>query len=252
MSKRDRSVSLRDVLLAVIGLLVAWQLASMLLDTPVLPPPTDVLRAFVRELPKDLGRHTLVSAWRVVASILVAVVAAVPAGLALGLSPTADRFVAPIIYLVYPIPKIVFLPVILLLLGIGNVSKVFIIALILFFQMLVVVRDEAANIRPELIASVRSLGAGRRAIFRFVYLPACLPAVLTSLRVSIGTAIAVLFFAESFATTSGLGYYIIVETWGRLAYAEMYAGVLAMSLLGLTLYFVVDGLERKLCPWLSV
>jgi NitT/TauT family transport system permease protein len=245
-------VSLRDLIFAIAGLLALWQLASMLIDKPILPPPCEVLLALVMALPEDLGLHLLVSTWRVVASILLAVVTAVPAGLALGLSPTADRIAAPIIYLLYPIPKIVFLPVILLLLGIGNVSKVFIIALILFFQMLVVVRDEAANLRPELIASVRSLGAGRRAIFGFVYLPACLPAVLTSLRVSIGTAIAVLFFAESFATTSGLGYYIIVETWGRLAYAEMYAGVVAMSLLGLMLYFVVDGLERRLCPWLAV
>jgi NitT/TauT family transport system permease protein len=126
-----------------------------------------------------------------------------------------------------------------------------VISLILFFQILVVVRDEAANLRPELIASVRSLGAGRRALLRFVYLPACLPSVLTSLRVSIGTAIAVLFFAESFATTSGLGYYIIVETWGRLAYAEMYAGVVGMSLLGLALYLVVDRLQRRMCPWLT-
>jgi NitT/TauT family transport system permease protein len=72
----------------------------------------------------------------------------------------------------YPIPKIVFLPIILLLLGVGNLSKIFVICLILFFQMLVVVRDEAASLRPELIASVRSLGAGRRAPIRYVYLPA--------------------------------------------------------------------------------
>lgn len=242
----------RDVLLAIVGLLTAWQLASMLIDRPVLPPPWEVFGAFIAELSQDLGHHTAVSAARVVASILLAVVAAVPAGLALGLSPAADRLAKPLIYLLYPIPKIVFLPVVLLLLGIGNASKVFIIALILFFQILVVVRDEAANLRPELIASVRSLGAGRRAIFRFVYLPACLPAVLTSLRVSIGTAIAVLFFAESFATNSGLGYYIIVETWGRLAYPEMYAGVMAMSLLGLALYFIVDRLQARLCPWLAV
>jgi ABC-type nitrate/sulfonate/bicarbonate transport system permease component len=252
VSRRDRSVSLRDLLLAIAGLLALWQLASMLIDRPVLPPPLEVFRAFFLALPEGLGRHLLVSAWRVVASILLAVAAAVPAGLALGLSPAADRIAAPIIYLLYPIPKIVFLPVVLLLLGIGNVSKVFIIALILFFQILVVVRDEAASLRPELMASVRSLGAGRRALFGFVYLPACLPAVLTSLRVSIGTAIAVLFFAESFATTSGLGYYIIIEAWGRLAYPEMYAGVIAMSLLGLLLYSIVDGMERRLCPWLAV
>jgi NitT/TauT family transport system permease protein len=234
----------RDLVLATIGLLLLWQLAAMLIDRPVLPPPWEVLITFARELPSGLGGHTLVSAGRVIASILVAVALAVPAGLALGLSPAADRIAAPAIYLLYPIPKIVFLPIILLLLGIGNVSKVFIIALILFFQILVVVRDEATNIRPELIASVRSLGAGRRAVFRFVYLPASLPGVLTALRVSIGTAIAVLFFAESFATTSGLGYYIIVESWGRLAYPEMYAGVVAMSLLGLFLYFAVDFLQK--------
>ena len=241
----------RDLLLATAGLLVFWQLASLAVNKPVLPPPWEVLRAFALELPEDLGMHMLVSGWRVVASIAIAVALALPAGLGLGLSPGANRLAGPAIYLLYPIPKIVFLPVILLLLGIGNLSKVFVISLILFFQILVVVRDEAANLRPELIASVRSLGAGRRALFRFVYLPACLPAVLTSLRVGIGTAIAVLFFAESFATTSGLGYYIIVETWGRLAYAEMYAGVVGMSLLGLALYFVVDRLQRRICPWLT-
>jgi NitT/TauT family transport system permease protein len=242
----------RDLLLGAVGVLAFWQLASMLINQPVLPPPWEVLRAFVLALPEELGRHILVSAWRVVASIAIAIAFAVPVGLGLGLSPTANRLAAPIIYLLYPIPKIVFLPVILLLLGIGNLSKISVISLILFFQMLVVVRDEAASLRPELIASVRSLGAGRRALFRYVYFPACLPAVLTSLRVSIGTAIAVLFFAESFATTSGLGYYIIIETWGRLDYAEMYAGVVAMSLLGLALYFAVDSIQRRMCPWLPV
>jgi NitT/TauT family transport system permease protein len=112
------------------------------------------------------------------------------------------------------------------------------------------VRDQASALRPELIYSVRSLGAGRRALFRFVYLPATVPAALTALRVSIGTAVAVLFFAESFATTSGLGYYIIVESWGRLAYPEMYAGVIAMSVLGLLLYIAADRLERRLAPWM--
>jgi NitT/TauT family transport system permease protein len=241
----------RDLFLATVGLLAFWQLAAMIIGKPVLPAPWEVLRAFIVDLPQELGKHMLVSAWRVVASIAFSIACALPIGLSLGLSPTANRLAAPLIYLLYPIPKIVFLPVILLLLGIGNLSKIFIISLILFFQMLVVVRDEAANLRPELIASVRSLGAGRRALFRYVYLPACLPAVLTSLRVSIGTAIAVLFFAESFATTSGLGYYIIVETWGRLDYAGMYAGVVAMSLLGLALYFAVDSIQRRMCPWLE-
>ncbi|NOZ30292.1 MAG: ABC transporter permease subunit [Chloroflexi bacterium] len=242
----------RDVLLAAIGVIILWQGLAWGVHRDVLPTPYQVFRALLVELPRGLGRHFLVSAWRVVASVIVAVATAVPAGLVLGQSPALNRIFSPFIYIIYPIPKIVFLPIILLFLGVGDRSKIFIIALILFFQVLVVVRDEAGGIRPELLYSVRSLGAGRRALFRFVYLPATLPAVLTALRVSVGTAVAVLFFAESFATTSGLGYYIIVESWGRLAYPEMYAGVVAMSVLGLMLYFVIDRLERWLCPWLFV
>jgi len=242
----------RDLLWGALALLVIWQIAAMLVRVEILPGPAAVAEALVRELPRGLGRHFLVSGWRVVASIALAMLLAVPAGLALGQSPSLDRFIAPVVYILHPIPKIVFLPIILLFLGIGNASKIFMIFLILFFTILVVVRDQARTLRPELLYSVRSLGAGRRALFRFVYLPAALPAGLTALRVSIGTAIAVLFFAESFATTSGLGYYIITESWGRLAYPEMYAGVVAMSVLGLLLYFGVDWLEKRLAPWMFV
>jgi NitT/TauT family transport system permease protein len=240
----------RDLLLGTLALVVLWQLLSWLLDTEVMPGPWATVKALVAAAPRGLVRHFLTSGYRVVAGIVLAMLAAVPVGLMLGQSPALNRFFSPILYITYPIPKIVFLPVILLLLGIGDTSKIFIIFIILFFQILVVVRDQAAALRPELLYSVRSLGAGRRALFRFVYLPATVPGALTALRVSIGTAVAVLFFAESFATTSGLGYYIIVDSWGRLAYADMYAGVVAMSLLGLLLYFVVDRLERVLAPWM--
>ncbi len=240
----------RDLLFALLVIFAAWETVSLAVNISILPPPTEVLLVFFQRLPNELGWHFLVSTWRVVASILLAVATAVPLGMAMGQMPQLDKVIAPFVYVFYPIPKIVFLPIFLLILGIGNVSKIGIISLILFFQILVVVRDEARALRPELILSVRSLGAGRRALFRYVYLPACLPAALTAVRVSIGTAVAVLFFAESFATTSGLGYYIIVETWGKLDYPGLYSGVLAMSLLGLMLYGVTDRLERKLCPWM--
>lgn len=245
-------MSRRNLLLGTLALIVLWQLLSLALHTEVLPGPWTTAKAFVAAVPHGLLRHFLVSSYRVIAGIFLAMLFALPFGLVLGQSQSLNRLFSPIVYITYPIPKIVFLPVILLLFGIGDTSKIFIIFIILFFQILVVVRDQAAALRPELIYSVRSLGAGRRALFRFVYLPATVPAALTALRVSIGTAVAVLFFAESFATTSGLGYYIISDSWQRLAYPEMYAGVIAMSLLGLLLYFVVDGLERVLAPWMFV
>ncbi len=243
----------RDLALASLALLLLWQLLSWLLRLDVLPGPWQVLRAFVAQLltSRGLAWHFLVSLWRVGISVVIAMALAVPAGLVMGQSPTLNRIFAPFVYIVYPIPKIVLLPVVLVLFGIGDTSKVLLIVLILFFQIVVVVRDQASALRPELIYSVRSLGAGRRALFRFVYLPATIPAALTALRISVGVAVAVLFFAESFATTSGLGYYIMAS-WGRLAYPEMYAGVIAMSLLGLLFYFLVDFLERRLAPWLFI
>jgi len=239
----------RDLLYAVLALLVLWQLAAWAINKPILPSPLLVGIAFVKELNGDLPLHFLVSLWRVAASTLLAVALAAPAGLILGQSPRLNRLLSPLVYLLYPIPKVVFVPVVLLLFGIGDLPKIVIIFIILFFQVLVLVRDQAAALRPELIQSVRSLGAGRRALFRFVYLPASLPAVLTALRQSVGTAVAVLYVAELFATQKGLGYYIYYNGSTLFDYSAMYAGIVAMSLLGLGLYFTVDWLERRLCPW---
>jgi len=233
---------------AIIGLLMffaIWQVLAWIIRRPIMPSPLEVLPIFGASLFGNLGIHFLASSGRVLAAIGVAVVTAVPIGLGLGQLPKVNRIFATLIAIVYPIPKIVFLPVIYVLMGITDISKIFLIALIIFFHILVVVRDEAANLHPELILSVRSLGAGRRALFRYVYFPASLPAVLTALRVSVGTAIAVLFIAEQSLTTYGLGYYIVIETYQVLRYPEMYAGILAMSLLGLVLYFVIYNLELK-------
>ncbi len=247
MKKRPHASS---TLYGVLMFLCLWQALAWIVHRPIMPSPVEVLPVFLLSMAGELGLHFLASAGRVLASIGLAVACAVPLGLILGQAPRLNRLFSPLIAIVYPIPKIVFLPVIFVLMGITDFSKIFLISLIIFFQILVVVRDEAANLRPELIMSVRSLGAGRRALFRYVYLPASIPAVLTALRVSVGTAVAVLFIAEQSLTTHGLGYYIVVETYQVLLYTEMYAGILAMSLLGLLLYVVIHGIERQVAPHL--
>jgi ABC-type nitrate/sulfonate/bicarbonate transport system permease component len=242
----------RDLLYAALAILAFWYLLAVLIHQPVLPTPLQVAAVFIPEILRGgLAVHFLVSLWRVLASTLLAILTAAPAGLVLGQSPRWDRFFKPVIYLLYPIPKVVLVPILLLLFGIGDFPKIIIIYIILFFQILVLVRDQAAAIRPELITSVRSLGAGRRALFRYVFLPASLPAILTALRQSIGTSVAVLYIAELFATEKGLGYYIYLQGSTLFNYPAMYAGIVAMSLLGLSLYFSVDWLERRLCPWLE-
>jgi ABC-type nitrate/sulfonate/bicarbonate transport system permease component len=239
----------REVLLSALGLILLWQVTAMLINRPILPAPWEVFMAFFQELGKSLLIHFGVSLWRVGAGMALSVLAAVPAGLAIGGSVRMNRIFSPIIYLLYPIPKVVFVPIVFLFLGIGDTAKITIIFLILFFQIIVLVRDQAAGLPPQLLQSLQSLGAGRRAMFRFVYLPASLPAILTALRQSIGTAVAVLYITELFATKYGLGYYIYYNGSTLFNYPAMYAGVVAMSLLGLGMYYAVDWAERKLCKW---
>ncbi|KPJ76905.1 MAG: ABC transporter permease [Deltaproteobacteria bacterium SG8_13] len=241
----NKNIHPQSAVLGFLLFLLLWQLISLAVDRPILPSPLKVMPMFVMELPGVLGLHLLASAGRVLAAIGLAVITAAPAGLVLGQMPKLDRLFSPLIAITYPIPKIVLLPVIYVLMGITDISKIILIATIIFFQILVVVRDEAASLKPELILSVRSLCAGRRALFRYVYLPASIPAVLTALRISIGTAIAVLFIAEQSLTTYGLGYYIVVETYQVLRYPEMFTGILAMGLLGVVLYFTVASIEFR-------
>ncbi|MCB0101006.1 MAG: ABC transporter permease [Anaerolineales bacterium] len=239
----------RDVLFAAAAIFVIWQITAMIVSMSILPTPLTVLVVFFNELQNGLFTHFAVSLWRVTAGMLLSVLVAAPAGLVIGGSKRLNRIFSPIIYLLYPIPKVVFVPVVILFLGIGDTSKIMIMFLILFFQIVVLVRDQASGIAPQLIQSLQSLGAGRRALFRFVYLPASLPAILTALRQSIGTAVAVLYITELSATKYGLGYYIYYRGSTLLDYPSMYAGVIAMSLLGLGMYFSVDWLERKWCTW---
>lgn len=240
----------REIFLAGLLLMFFWAILAALIQQPILPSPISVAQALWEEIIHgEILLHFGASLWRVISSTFLAIIAAAPAGLVLGQSRKLNQFFAPMIYILYPIPKVVLVPIVLLFFGIGDLPKIIIIFLILFFQILVLVRDQAANIRPELIHSVRSLGAGRRALFRYVYLPASLPAILTALRQSVGTAVAVLYIAELFATQRGLGYYIYLNGSTLFNYPAMYAGVIALSLMGLALYFSVDWIEKKVCPW---
>jgi NitT/TauT family transport system permease protein len=241
----------KHIFISILILLIIWSIAALAVNRPLLPTPWNVIQAFLIDLPRGLGSHILISSWRILASLIIAASIGVPLGLWLGQNRRWDKYAYPLIYTIYPIPKITLLPIIILFLGIGDISKIFLISLILFFQVLVIVRDASRNISDAYIISLRSLGANRLQLLKYVYLPACLHATLTSLRLNIAVSISVLYLAESFATDSGLGYYIM-DTWQRLAYTRMYAGVLAMSLVGASAFIILSAIENKVCRWTQV
>lgn len=232
---------------AVAFMLLAWQLASMALASPALPPPAAAFREFFVQFPVLLP-HLVVSTARVLASILLGLAIGAPLGLLIGRGTRLNVFFDPLISINYPIPKVVFLPVLFVLLGIYDVSKVTLITLIVAFQILVTARDAARSIPPGSVLSVRSLGADRGQVFRHVVVPAAMPEIFTALRIGSGTAVAVLFIAESVAGSTGLGYYVF-DAWGRVAYAEMFAGIIAMALLGAAVYEAIGLVEGRVCRW---
>ena len=232
---------------ALAVLLLAWAATSAMVQSSALPGPVNAIETFIAQWP-TIWPHIVISFWRVMAAMVIGTVLAVPLGLWLGRSQRADAFAAPMINVLYPIPKVVFLPVFLVLLGLGHAPKIALIALIVFFQILVTARDAAKAVPEASVLSVRSLGASRFDVYRHVVVPAALPDIFTALRIGTGTAIAVLFLAESIAGSSGIGYYI-VDAWGRIDYAAMFAGIIGMALLGVALYEALDAVEGWTTRW---
>jgi len=236
-------------LVTIILIYALWYVLSLLLGSNLLPDPFLVLRQGISELDKGLfWSHVGLSLYRILAGLFFGFILAVPVGLFLGSNERFDRLFAPLIYLGYPIPKIVLMPIVFVLFGLGDIGKIFLITMIIFFQLLITTRDSARKISKEVIYSLQSLGGNRWHFYRHVVWPISLPGIFTSLRIGTGTAVAVLFFVESIATRKGLGFYII-DAWGRADYPTMFVGIIALSCIGIILYEVFDLLERKLCRW---
>lgn len=224
--------------------LIAWGLLAVVVASPALPGPVQTAQELVDNA-GTLAPQFAISLGRLLAGLAIGTVLGAPFGLFSGMLPQVDRFVAPVAYILYPVPKIVFLPVLFVFFGLGGEAKVILIAIAVFFQMTVTMRDAARAVPQQTIEAMRSLGGSERLVFFHVIVPATLPALFSALRVSTGTAVAILFIAESMAGSTGLGYYIM-HSWSMLEYPRMFSGIVAMAVMGVVLYELFDLGERKL------
>ncbi|MDR1921022.1 MAG: ABC transporter permease subunit [Candidatus Adiutrix sp.] len=243
--------------LAALGLL--WQAGVWLLGERVLPSPLAVGRHLAYAAgTADFWRHVRASGVRALAGVFSGFAVAFPLGLLLGHMKRLDAWASPFIFLTYPAPKILALPALLVLLGLGEAPKIILIALTVGYQVLAVTRDSVRGLDPRYLDSFAAMHSGgrngrfkvRRALqlARHVLVPAALPSAVTSLRLAAGTAVAVLFMAESFVTDQGLGF-LIMDAWGGLDLPRMFSGIIAMSLLGALLYEACNLIERLFCRW---
>lgn len=225
-----------------------WFIAALIMKQKALPSPLEVYPVLKNVFAHGMGTHLLASVIRIVEGLLISLLLGLPIGLWMSGSPKINKLLSPLLYLTYPIPKLALLPIVFLLLGIGETAKITMIVLIIIFQIIISTRDAGINIPHENYHVLSSLGANKWKKLRWITLPAIVPDLLTAIRISTGTAISVLFFTETYGTNKGMGFYI-VDSWMRISYVEMYAGILVLSFLGFLVFLLIDTLEEQCCRW---
>lgn len=243
--KEYKLVNFVIVFFIIFGL---WQIMAMIISKPLFPPPYAIIINIFKTFKQGIAIHVFYSFNRIIVGLLFTLAIGVPVGILMGYYKKIDLIFSPVMYFNYPIPKIALLPIVMLIFGLGDLTKIIMIFLITFFPMVVNIRDEVKNIPEEVFYPMNSLGATDFQIIREIVFIAILKTILTSLRIGIGTAISILFFTENFGTEYGMGYFIM-DSWMRVNYIEMYSGILVLSIIGLLFFIIIDVLEGIFCPW---
>jgi len=238
-------------LVSPVLLLAVWEILSRtgILDARYVPPPSEVLRTLVALTRSgDLPYHIGISVRRILIGFLLGAIPAVAIGLVMGLSRAVRAFLMPIVAAIYPIPKIAIYPLIIFYLGIGEASKVSIVALSIFFLVLLNTMAGVMGLDRVYFNIARAYGAGPRGIFTTVAWPGAMPAIFTGLKLGMGFALIVIVGAELLGSDAGIGF-LIWQSYQIFAIERMFAGLLVTALLGWVATMALDWLERWALPW---
>ena len=242
-------------LATVAGLLLLWGLVSNLGLVPslFLPTPQAVLGKLVTVATTGFAdatllQHLAASLGRVFAALALAIVVAVPVGLAIGTSRVARGILDPLIEFYRPIPPLAYLPLIVIWFGIGETSKILVIFLAIFAPIAVSTAAGVRAVPPDRLRAARSLGATRAQLLRHVILPNALPEILTGIRIGLGVGWSTLVAAELVAATSGLGF-MIQSAAQFLVTDVVVVGILVIAAVAFALEFLLRLVQRRLTPW---
>ncbi len=229
---RIKSATMLNLIVPVTTL-VAWEVFGRLqILPPYLSAPSWILGG-LWEYASDgeLFVALAVSIYRVVFGFAIGTAAGIVAGLGAGLTPGVRNFFDPLVSFLYPIPKIAFLPVFLLLFGLGHASKIAIIAFSVFFPVFISSRHAVLSVNPILVWVARNMGAPPRTVFFRVIVPAVAPQLFSGIRIGLAHAFVVLFAAELIGSKAGLANLITYgEDWVR--FDLMLAGIVCFAVLG--------------------
>lgn len=232
-------------------LLSIWQVAAsnQWINPFFFPPPAKVLATagsmaaggeLVSVLGSTLGR------WA--GGTAIGVLLGIVCGVLMGVSTAARRALEPFVAGLYSTPKLTLLPLLMLLMGLGDAPKVTLIALVGFIFLATQTLDAIRGVKPGYVEMARNYGAGRWALLRRVYLPAALPQIFTGLRIALSRSLVVSISLALVSGTNGIGA-LIWMSWETLATERLYVGILLAASLGILMHRGLAALEATLVPW---
>lgn len=247
--------SWRISLLTVIVVLAAWTAATHFgyIEPLFLPSPQSVWLQFIDVLTEGFADATLMthvgwSAMRVFGAFVLAVLTAVPAGVMMGVNRVARGLLDPLVEFYRPLPPLAYLPLVVIWLGIGEVSKIVLIYLAMFAPLALSARAGVRSVAIEQIHAAYSMGATRSQVLWYVIAPAALPDILTGMRIAIGFGWTTLVAAEMVAATAGLGF-MVLSASKFMVTDVVIMGILVIGAMALLFDVAMRWLERRLVPW---
>lgn len=235
----------------VIALLAFWEIAPRagLTEAAFLPPVSEVLQAgWELVLNGQLYEHLGASLFRALGGFLIALVLFIPLGLAIGWYRGLGAVLNQIIDVLRNTAPLAILPIFILLLGIGELSKVTMVVYSCAWPLLLNTASAVKQVDPLLVKSARTMGTTQLQLFVKVILPAALPTIFVGVRLASASAILVLIASEMVGAKAGLGYLVIYSQYSFLI-PQMYFGILAITGVGLTINFMLERIERRLTRW---
>jgi NitT/TauT family transport system permease protein len=236
----------------IVPLLIWWAYTALGLANPMFMPGPDAVLARVARwwneegLLADIG----ISVYRVMTGFGASALIALPLGLYIGTYRPVQAFLEPLTDFIRYMPAVAFIPLVMLWVGIDESSKILIIFIGTFFQMVLMVAEDVRRVPMAQIEAAQTMGASRSEIVRLVVLPSARPALLDTLRITCGWAWTYLVVAELVAANSGLGY-AILRAQRYMQTDKIFAGIILIGLIGLLTDQAFRWLGRSAFPWLK-
>jgi len=239
-----------EPLVTPLTLMALWELSSRSgwIDPAFFPPPTAVLIRLAELLFQDAGfrQHLSDSGYRLVAAVLIAAPAAVALGVASELNALLGRLLRPLVALTYPLPKLALFPLLLVILGVGDGSKIALIAIGVFFLVLInTAKGVRGVLRSGYLDITRVYRVPRHTVIHQVILKGAFPDILIGLKAGIGYGLVMVVASEYTVSRTGIGVFIW-NAWDQFRIMDIYSGIFSISLIGLAISAFFDWLEGRL------